>query len=81
MIYCFVTVMILIGIVLAALGAISDLVEGAIAIGFIVAYCALAYYLSQVPFIASFTYPHGFIPFVFPVAVQALLGKRRVETR
>lgn len=67
------TVMTLSGIALGVLGVIGALGSGPLYAGFIVAACSFGYYLAQVPFVASFTYPHGLIVFMIPIGLLLLV--------
>lgn len=69
-----VMVMILAGISLGALGTIGSIGKGPLYTGFTVASSAFAYYLTQVPLIASFTYPHGLFAFMIPIAILAAVA-------
>jgi hypothetical protein len=77
-----VMVMILAGISLGVLGTIGSIGKGPLYTGFTVASSAFAYYLTQVPLIASFTYPHGLFAFMIPIAILAavaLMKNRRTS--
>lgn len=74
-------VMVLCGLFLGILGTIGGLSSSPLFIGFTVAACSFAYYLTQVSIIASFTYPHGIFASMIPIAVllAAALIKRRAK--
>lgn len=76
-----ISVMVLSGLFLGTLGAISATGRGPLFIAFGAAASGFAYYLTQVPFFASFTYPHGLIAFISPVGLLALLGLFRTRKR
>lgn len=71
--------MVLSGLAVGILGAVIEAGEGPIFVGFGIASSAFAYYLTQLPFIAPFTYHHGLIFFTAPVlliaVVSLLLGR------
>jgi hypothetical protein len=69
-----VIVMILAGISLGVLGTIGSIGKGPLYTGFTVASSAFAYYLTQVPLIASFTYPHGLFAFMIPIVILAIVA-------
>lgn len=72
-------VMALCGIFLGILGTIGGVSSSPLFIGFTVAACSFAYYLTQVSIIASFTYPHGIFAFMIPIA--ALLAAALIKPR
>lgn len=72
-------VMALCGIFLGILGTIGGLSSSPLFIGFTVAACSFAYYLTQVSIIASFTYPHGIFAFMIPIA--ALVAAALIRTK
>lgn len=76
-------VMVLCGIFLGTLGIIGGVSSSPLFIGFTVAACSFAYYLTQVSIIASFTYPHGIFAFMIPIAalLAAALIKSRASTQ
>jgi hypothetical protein len=67
-------VMALSGLALGLLGGFVVLGEGPIFVGIGVASCTFAYYLTQLPFVGAFTYPHGLIFLLIPVALVLLAG-------
>ncbi|RSF04160.1 hypothetical protein [Achromobacter aegrifaciens] len=62
-------VMILSGVFLGVLGTVGAASRSPLFLGFTVAACSFSYYLTQVPLIASFTYPHGIFAFMIPIAI------------
>lgn len=64
-----VAVMVLSGVALGILGVLGSMGNGPLYMGFIIAASSFGYYLAQVPFVASFTYPHGLIVFMIPIAI------------
>lgn len=66
-------VMALSGLALGLLGGFVALGEGPIFVGIGAASCTFAYYLTQLPFIGAFTYPHGLIFLSLPVALLFML--------
>ncbi len=72
-------VMALSGVLLGALGVIGAVGRGPLYIGFVIASCSFAYYLTQVSFVASFTYPHGLIVFMIPVVILFVISFFRGE--
>lgn len=67
-------VMALIGLCLGALGAITRLGRGPLYVAFGVASCTFAYYLTQLPLVAAFTYGHGLIFLTLPIIVLAVVS-------
>lgn len=81
-------VMAMSGFVLGVIGMISRVGSGPLFATLGVASCTFAYYLSQVPFIAAFTYGHGLIflslPLVFLYIIsiaQSSIGQMRPPSR
>ena len=72
-------VMVLCGLFLGILGTVGGLSSSPLFIGFTVATCSFAYYLTQVSIIASFTYPHGIFASMIPIAV--LLAAALIKPR
>lgn len=69
-----VTVMALSGLSLGLLGAIASRGSGPLFLALGAAGAGFGYYLTQVPFFASFTYPHGLIAFLTPILAVVLVG-------
>lgn len=67
-------VMVLGGIFLGVLGAIGAASGSPLFLGFTIAACSFSYYLTQVPLIASFTYPHGIFAFMIPIAILFMVS-------
>lgn len=67
-------VMALSGMSLGLLGAFAASGNGPLMVAVSAASSGFGYYLTQVPFIASFTYPHGLFAFLIPVAFLGLVA-------
>lgn len=67
-------VMALSGVLLGGLGVVGAMGRGPLYIGFVIASCSFAYYLTQVSFVASFTYPHGLVSFMIPVFILYVIS-------
>jgi hypothetical protein len=69
-----VVVMVLSGAALGLLGLLAAAGPAPIFVAICAAAAGFAYYLTQVPFIASFTYPHGLFAFLIPVVALVAYG-------
>jgi hypothetical protein len=67
-------VMAMSGLILGILGCFATLGEGPVFVAIGAAACTFGYYLTQLPFIAGFTYPHGLIFFSIPIAFVFVAG-------
>ncbi|MDU9390880.1 hypothetical protein [Pseudomonas sp. zfem002] len=74
-------VMILCGVFLGILGTIGSASASPLFIGFTVAACSFAYYLTQVSIVASFTYPHGIFAFMIPIAALLVAALKKPRAR
>ncbi|MGB3430494.1 hypothetical protein [Achromobacter sp.] len=74
-------VMVLSGVFLGILGTVGAAGSSPLFLGFTVAACSFSYYLTQVPLIASFTYPHGIFAFMIPIAALLLVAIKQRRKR
>lgn len=74
-------VMVITGILLGAFGVLGASNDSPLFIGFTVAACSGAYYLTQVSIVAAFTYPHGLFVFMTPIAILFIsaISKRNTQ--
>jgi hypothetical protein len=77
-----VIVLIIAGFCLGAIGELATLGKGVIFVAIGAAGCTFAYYLTQLPLIAAFTYGHGLAFLLLPVIVTGVvgLGMKRART-
>ena len=76
-----VAVMVLSGIALGLFGAVAAIGRGPLLAALGVAGCGLGYYLTQVPFFATITYPHSIIAFAAPILLLAIYSIMRTRIR
>ncbi|MBN8955402.1 MAG: hypothetical protein J0H17_02215 [Rhizobiales bacterium] len=69
-----VIVLIIAGFCLGAIGELATLGKGVIFVAIGAAGCTFAYYLTQLPLIAAFTYGHGLAFLLLPVIVTGAVG-------